>query len=180
MRATDTALSIASVASQVSTIGQARGVLGTVSSTLQQAYSRIPDISSTAGLRDAASARLDVVNNFAQRVYAIWNDDPELQDEEISVVNATKVGICMAQANDALKDIEEAADQDFWDFTQLLTDSLAAAGSIGGHAVQSVTNAIAAGGAAFVTAAWPTLLILGAAGVGVYLFRKQLFATVLP
>jgi hypothetical protein len=180
MASTDTALSIASVAAQVSTIGQARAVLGTVSSTLQDGYTKLPQISTTAGLRDAAQSRLDVVNNFAQRVYAIWNDDPQLQDEEISAVNATKVGICMAQASDALKDIEDAASQEFWNFTDLLNDSLAAAGSLGGNAVQSVTNAIAAGGAAFVTAAWPTLLIVGGVVVGAYLFRKEIFSAVLP
>lgn len=180
MRATDTSLAIAQVAAKVNTIGQARAALGVVSRTLEQAYSRLPDITSIADLREATRGRIDAKNAFAQRVYAIWNDDPELQDEEISAVNATKVGICMAQANDVLKDVEELANEDFWNFTELLREAIENAGRLAGQAIQSITNAIAAGGGAFVAAAWPTLLLVGAGLVGLYLVRDKLADAVTP
>ncbi len=173
MRATDTALAIAGVASQVSTIGQARAVLGTTTATLAQAYSRLGDLTSLAGLRDEARSRLDAINAFAGRVYSIWNDDPDLQAEEISTVNATKVGICLAQANDALKDVEELANEDFWNFAELLRESLAAAGKLAGDAIQSITNAVGAGVGAFVTSAWPTLVLVGAGIVALYIVREK-------
>jgi hypothetical protein len=173
MRAKDTALAIAQVASQVNTIGQARAVLGVVSTTLEQAYLRLPDITSIADLRDAVRSRLDQTNAYARRVYATWNDDPDLQDQEISAVNAAKVGAAMAQANDALKDVEELANEDFWDFGQLLRDSLANAGSLAGGAVQSVTNAIAGGVTAFIASAWPTILLVVAGAATVYILRDK-------
>lgn len=173
MRATDTAFAIADVAAKVNTIGQARAVLGTVTATLAKAYGRLDELTNLAGLRDEARSRLDSVNAFAGRVYATWNDDAELQDEEISAVNATKVGICMAQANDVLKDVEELANEDFWNFAELLRESLAAAGGLAGGAIQSVTNSVAAGVSAFVASAWPTLLLLGAGAVALYLVRDK-------
>jgi hypothetical protein len=176
MRASDTSVAIAQVAAKVNTIAQARAALGVVTGTLAQAYSRLDDLTSLAGLRDEARSRLDAVNRFAQRTYAIWTDDPELQEEEISAVNATKVGICLAQANDALKDVEELANEDFWDFAGLLREAIANAAKLAGDAIQSVTNAVAAGGAAFLASAWPTLLLLGAAAVGLYLVRDKVLA----
>lgn len=173
MRAKDTALAIAAVASRVNTIGQARAVLGTVSATLEQAYARLPEVTSVADLRDAARSRLDQVNNYAQRIYAIWTDDPELQDQEISIVNASKVGVCVAQANDALRDVEELANEDFWNFTELLEESLANAGKLAGGAAQSVTNAISGGVSAFVAAAWPTILLVAAGAAAVYFLRDK-------
>jgi len=174
-RDSDNALAIARVAAQVQTIAQARAVLGAVASTLQQAYGRLDELHNVAGQRDEMRSRLDAVNAFAQRTYAIWTDDPDLQDQEISSTNASRVGVCMAQASNALKDVQELAGQDFWNFAEILQDSLAATGAMAGRATQSVTNAIAAGGSAFVTAAWSTILVVAIAG-GIYFFRRPIVA----
>lgn len=192
----DTSLAIAAIAARVNTIGQARAVLGVAANVIGDAYTHLPDIkANTLGVilagpvlgwfestsiddvRAAAKSRLDAANTYAQQVYAIWNSDPDLQDEEISATNATKVGFALARANDVLKDIQNLAQTDYWNFGDLLNDALAQAGQLAGSAVQSVTNAIAAGTAAFVWSSWPTLLLIAGA-VGVYVFRKPIIAAI--
>lgn len=192
MASTDTALSIAGVASRIDTISQARAALGAVASTLQGAYAKAATIGvasgvlhdytplgfvedeSTAEVRAAAASRLDVVNNYAQQLYSIWNDDPQLQDEEISAINAAKVGLCLSQANEALRDIEVAAEEEYWNFTQILTDAINAAIALGVAGIQKLANAAAAAGAAVVHALWPWLLGGVVVVGGLYYFRGHL------
>lgn len=173
-------LAIAKAAAKVTTIGQARAALGVVTSVLRQAYEKIDQVdqigaadivtgfaalkySSVRELRQAARDRLDVVNAYAGRIYAIWTGDADLQDEEISTTNALKVALCCAQANDALENVEQLAHEKLWDLASLLEESVRATGQIAGASVQAVTSAVAAGVGAFVWGAWPTLLVIGVA-----------------
>jgi hypothetical protein len=169
------AIALAAVAAKITTIGDARAALGVVSHTLANAYERLPDITTTADLRDTAREYLDQVNSYAQRIYRIWNDDPDLQDEDISTLNASKVGLCISQANKALSDIENLANTEYWDIAEAIEEVLRTVGHVAGATIQAIGNAVAAGGTALFAAAWPTLLVAGLIA-GVYYFRKPIFA----
>lgn len=88
---------------------QGRAVLGAVAQTLRVAYEQhLPLYAqvSSAGrqLEAAMKSRLDGINNYAQRVYAVIPDD----DMPISDLLRSKVGLTLAQARDAANDIDEA------------------------------------------------------------------------
>ncbi len=169
------ALAIAATAAKISTIGELRAAMGAVTLTLSQAYARLPDIGFIAGERKAATDLLDTVNKSAHLLYAKYNDDADLQDEEISTWNAHLAGQVISQANDALKTVERAANEDLWNVADIVDDALATVGHKAGATVQGVTNAITAGASAFVSAAWPTVL-LGIIVVGVYIYRRPILA----
>ena len=168
------AAQLAAVAAKVTTIGRARMALGKCTELLQAGYAKINQASlwDDDELKGAMRDRLDVVNAYAQGIYAtIGTDDPDLQEEEISAISAGRVGLVIAQTDEALTDIDEAIHENTFDVAATLGLALAIAGDTAGSAVQSVTNAVAAGGAAFVAAAWPTLL-MGAAAVGLYFWFR--------
>lgn len=169
------AFELAATASKITTIGQVRAAMGAVSATLAQGYPYLDQISWIAGEKDAARALLDTVNTSAQKLYAIYNDDPELQDEEISTWHATVAGQIISEANDALKTVEQAAKQDLWDIASIVDDALANVGQAAGQTIQKVTNSVAAGAAAFAFAAWPTILIIAGLGLA-YLYRGKIAA----
>jgi hypothetical protein len=174
MSADDTSATIAAVAADVHTVGQARATLGRTSELLADAYTRLPDITG-ADNRDAARELLDQANDYAQRVYGeLPNADA---DQAIDATTALRVGGAFGTTRRALRRVEEAADQTYWDYAGALRDTLTMAGSAAGDAVQSVTNAVAAGGAAFLASAWPTVLLIGAA-VALYIFGPRLLARV--
>lgn len=166
-------IALASVAAKIDTIAQVRAAMGAVTVTLAEGYSKLDEITSIAGVKDAARSLLDTVNKSAGILYNIYNDDPDLQDEEISTYHAHIAGVIISEANDALTSVEKAADFSFWDIAAIVDQALATVGAAVGSTLQGITNAIAAGGSAFFTAAWPTLAIIGAAlAVGLYLYHK--------
>ena len=175
-------LKLAAVAARITTIGQVRAAMGAVTLTLSRGYAQLDELTSIAGVRDDARNLLDTVNKSAQILYGIYNDDPDLQAEEITTAHAASAGKIIAEANDALKLVENVAGQNLFDIGQIVSDSLdqikaetSAVGDAAGATLQGATNAITAGVSAFVWAAWPTLLIVGAVGVA-YFYRARLAA----
>jgi hypothetical protein len=168
----DNAATIAAVAASIQTVGQARAALGAASDLLKQAYEKLPVISTTADLRQAASDRLDVVNAYASGIYAILPADDASQGNQIDTLTANRVGLALAQSQDALKDIEDTANLEIWNIRAILTDAISTAATWTGGGIQAVTNAVAAGGSAFVASAWPTLLIVGVVLAGLLLLRS--------
>jgi hypothetical protein len=176
------ALKLAAVASRITTIGQVRAAMGAVTLTLSQGYAKLDELTTIADVQSSARALLDVVNKSASILYGIYNDDPDLQDEEITAAHAASAGRIMAEGNDALKVIEDATKQNLFDIGQVVSDALdaikdeaVAVGNAVGATVQGLTNAAAAGLSAFAWAAWPTLLVVGALGVA-YVYRARLVA----
>ena len=167
------ALSIAATAAKIQTIADIRAAMGAVTLTLSQAYARLDDISWIAGEKKAATDLIDTVNKSAQLLYAKYNDDPDLQDEDISAWNAHLAGQVIAQANDALTTVENAANENLWDISSIVDDALVTVGHKVGTTIQGVTNAIAGGASAFLSAAWPTVLLV-AGGVILYVYRKPI------
>jgi hypothetical protein len=158
--ADDTSATIAAVAAEVHTVGEARATLGATTTMLADAYGRLGDITG-ADNRDAARELLDQANDYAARVYAELPSDN--LGQAIDATTALRVGGAFGTARRALRRVEDAADTVYWDYVGALHEALAAAGGAAGDAVQSVTNAVAAGGAAFIASAWPTLLLVGGA-----------------
>lgn len=161
---------LAAVAAKVTTIGAVRAAMGAVTLTLSQGYAQLDQISTIAGEKDAARSLLDTVNKSAQILYGIYNDDPDLQDEDISTGHAVSAAHIIYEANDALKSIEQAAGENLWDIATIVDNALSLIGAKVGSTIQGVTNAVAAGATAFAFAAWPTLLLLAAAGA-IYVYR---------
>ncbi len=169
----DNAITIAQVAASVQTVGQARAVLGKISELLREAYAKLEDVTNIEGVRDAARSRIDVVNAYAGGIYAVMPSDQASQDLPLDANQARRVGLAMAQAQDALKDTEEAAGLEVWDVSAILSETVASVGGTVGGGLSSVTNSIAAGGAAFVSAAWPVVIValVLVGGYAVYRFR---------
>jgi hypothetical protein len=160
MGASDNELSIARVAASVQTVGQGRAVLGAATGLLRQAYEKLDSITSVEGVRDQARNNLDIVNAYAGGIYALLPSDDARQGDALTTKQAQQIGLSLRQSQDALKDIEEAAGFDFWDVKEVLSNAVASvAGNVGAGA-QAVTNALAAGGSALFSSAWP--LALGA------------------
>lgn len=169
------AIALAAAAAKIDTAAQLRAAMGAVATTLSQGYARLNEISSIAGENDAARSLLDTVNKSATILYQIYPDDPDLQDEEISTWHAHSAAVVISEANDALKAVEDAANQNLWDIAAIVTQALELVGGAVGSGLQAVTNAVVAGGSAFVAAAWPTLLIVGGLVVA-YVWRGPLLA----
>lgn len=169
-------IQLAQVASKITTIGQVRAAMGAVTLTLSQGYAALDNVTSVAGVQDAARSLLDIVNSSATQLYNIYNDDPDLQDEEISTWHAIIAGRIVSEANDALKSVEEATGVHF-DVATLVSQGLANVGTAVGTGIQSVTNAVAAGATAFAFAAWPTILVVGGV-VAIYFFRKPILRVI--
>lgn len=183
-----TALELATAAAQIDTVAQLRAAMGAVTQTLQQGYQElsifgpatsVPNL--VEGTSAAAKSLLDTVNASAQALYNIYTDEADLQDEEISTYHAHMAGVVISEANDALASVEQAIGSNFSNVAQAVSDALTAigqiAGKIAGTTLQSATNAIAAGASAFVTAAWPTLVVVGVAVIA-YVFRRPLVAAI--
>lgn len=168
------AIDLAAAASKITTIGAVRAAMGAVTTTLAQGYVQLASITTVEGVRDAATSLLNTVNASATALYNIYNDDPDLQDEEISTWHAHLAAVVLDEANDALKSVEAAANLNLWDIAAIVEQALVLVGAAIGSGLQSVTNAVVAGASAFVWASWPTLLLVGA-GVGLYVFRNKIF-----
>ena len=98
----------AQLLARMQTNRQARAVLGAIAQTLRVAYEqRLPLYAQigSAGQQLAAAmrSRLDTVNSYAQRVYAVVPDD----DAPVSDLLRNKVGLTFAQARDAAGDIDQ-------------------------------------------------------------------------
>jgi hypothetical protein len=175
------ALALAAASAKITNVGELRAAMGAVSQTLAQGYPYLDSISWIAGEKAAARSLLDTVNKSAQLLYAIVaGAEQDLWDQDISTSHALLAGQVVAQANDALKSVEEAAAQNLWDIATIVSAAidevraiLSAAGAAAGKTVQGVVNAVGAGAASFAFAAWPTLLIAAAFGVA-YLYRGKI------
>lgn len=169
------AFELAATAAKIHTIADVRAAMGAVTLTLSKAYARLDEISTIAGENKAARDLLDTVNKSANLLYHKYGEDPELFDQEISTWNAHLAGQVIAQANDALKTVEAAANEDIWNIASIVDEGLGNAGKWTGMGVQGVTNALSSGLSAFVSAAWPTLVIIGGVAV-LYFYRDRVFA----
>jgi len=167
MASTDTSFSVAGVAADVQTIGQARAVLGVVAGIVQDAYAELDASEVGRDLKSSLHNLLDVVNADAQRLYAIYaGATPDLFDQEISISNAAQIGVNLEYARSALAQVEAAVGIP-WDFTGQLKTALAGAGAIAQTGASGIARAAAAAGAGLAAAFWPYLLVL-AVGVFVY------------
>jgi hypothetical protein len=180
------AAQIAAVAAKVTTIGTARAAMRRCIDLLEEAKAKVADAhfydesfdARQDDLKQALTARLEVVRAYAAGHLATGvykTTDPDLQEEEISVPNAARVGIIMAQTADALIDVEDSLRENVWDFPALLSDTVVEAARQAGEAVQGVAGAAvkaaAAAASAFVAAAWRTIAVVGVA-VGVYVWFR--------
>lgn len=173
MSKNDTTFSIALLAAKVQTVGQARAVLGKVSELLRDGYEKVDSVTSLAGLRDEYRRQLDIVNAYAQGVYAVFaGATPDLFDEEISYQNAARTGLAMERARKLLTDIETDADTSWWDITEILRAALEAAGKAIALTLETAAKAAAAAGPALIAGLWPLLLVAGLVIYVVY-FRKR-------
>lgn len=168
MAATDTKVAIAKVAAQVQTIGQARAVLGETTRILREGYARLDEITSLADLRATARSYLDQVNAYAQRIYSTWNDDPDLQDEDISLVNITRVATCLEQARIAVREVEAIAETDYWDFVGALTEVLKRVTKEVVKLIPATTGFLAA----MLAGLWP-IIILGIIGLVAFAWARK-------
>ncbi len=178
MATTDTPARVAAAAAKVKTVGQARAALGVVADVLRIAYAHAGDVSSMGGAAEAATSRLDVVNNYAQRIYGALPAEGD-QAAAISPLQAAQVGLVIGQAQRALKDIDEAVEGTAWNLVDLLTQAIAAAAKLAGQAIQGATNAAAGGLFAFLRAAWPTVLIAAVVVLGLLWLRGRVARKVL-
>jgi hypothetical protein len=177
------AINLAAASAKITNVGELRAAMGAVSQTLAQGYPYLDSISWIAGEKDAARGLLDTVNTSAQKLYAIVaGADQDLWDQDISTTHAVLAGQVVAQANDALKTVEDAAKENLWDIASIVSDAidavralLVAAGTAVGKTLQQLVNGVGAGAAAFAFAAWPTLLLVGA-GVLIYVNREKILA----
>ena len=170
MSTADTKLAIAKIASSVQTIGQARAALGATTRVLSEGYAKLDELTSVADVRDTARSLLDSNNAYAARIYSTWNDDPDLQDQEISVLKCTQVATCLEQARSNVRLIEDIASQDLWSFASILSEAIAAAVGLGkdvGNGLTQLIKVPLAFGAGMLQGLWPVLLL---AGFGVVIF----------
>jgi hypothetical protein len=180
MAKSDNAATIAAVAAKVQTVGQARAALGKAADLLREGYTRIDAVGAGVvhdytplgfledkiggidELKAACRDRLDVVNAYAGGIYATLSAADAAQAQLLEFAQSQRTALALAQAQGALKDVEDAAAEDYWDIAQLLTDAIVAAAAYAGQAIQAITNAAGRAALAFGFAAWPTLLIVGA------------------
>ncbi len=160
MASTDTKLAIAKIASSVQTIGQARAALGATTRVLSDGYAKLDSLTSVAGVRDSARSLLDQNNAYAARIYATWNDDPELQDEDISILKCTQVAACLEMARSNVRLIEDIAKEDLWSFASILEEAIKAVAAAGNGLAQIIKIPLAFG-AGMLQGLWPILLVVG-------------------
>ena len=176
MAKSDSPFAIATLAAKVQTVGQARVVLGRAAELLQDGYTKLPDIPNIAGLADESKRQLDLSNAYAQSIYAIYSGaTPDLFDEEISFQNAARVGLALERARQTLRNIEDAADTEWWDILGALEAALDSVQKALVWTASTVANVVAAAGAPLLSAFWPYLLLAGGAYV-VYLNRSPILA----
>ena len=181
--ATAGALDLASLASRIQTVAHARAVLGRVTELLREAYERLDAIPTAEGLRDASRDLLDTVNRYAGRIYdEIGTDDPELQTEEISAFNASRVALALHQSNKALQQIEENANTTYWDFVGAMAEVLdrvdTTIRTVPGKITGSLGAAASGALSAFFFATWPWLLAGGVAVGAAFYWRGRLLQAV--
>lgn len=182
MSASDTKLAVASVASGIQSIGQARAALGVVTQVLQDGYAQLDRLTSLADVRDTARSLLDSNNAYAAKIYATWTDEPDLQDEEISLLKSTQVATCLEQARSNVRLIEDIAAEDIWNFVQLLQSALREAVGIAETAGTVLASAIRvplAFGAALLAGLWPIVLLVGFAAVIFFWARGRIIKEIL-
>lgn len=185
-------LELANAASKIQTVADVRAAMGAVSQVLKSGYDALSFFGASTsvpnlveGTRAAAFSLLDTVNKSAQSLYNIYTDDPDLQDEEISAWHAIVAGKIIAQANDAVKSVEEATGTNLGNIAQVVNDAIDAeakilktvgegVGSATGKVAQSITNAAGAAVSALWWAAWPTILTV-TGGFILYVNRDKVF-----
>jgi hypothetical protein len=180
-----TALALAEAAAKISNVGQMRAAMGAVTTTLSQGYAQLDSLTSVYGIQDTAKQLLDTVNTSANLLYNKYPDPalaagaagPSGDLQSLSLWDAHIAGQIVSEANDALKTVEQINGQNLFDIAAIVTSAVQTVGTTVGGGLQAVTNAVASGASAFVSAAWPTILIVGALA-GVYIFRRQVIAAI--
>lgn len=160
MAKTDTMAAIAAIAIQVQTVGQARAVLGKATELLANGYARLGDL--PGDVAEAAQDLLDGSNAYAGGIYAMLPTADAAQGQQLAAAMAGRVGAALETSRKALRQVEEDADADYWDFLGALQEVLQAVGGAAGDAVQGVVNAAAAGAGAFIKNSWGALILIGA------------------
>lgn len=168
MASSDNAATIAAVADKVRTVGQARVALGNLTRLLQQAYAKTDDADlwDESELKDSIRGRLDVVNNYAQKIYGTLPSDDASQGDPVPAATAPKIGLVLAQAQEACKDIEKALKENQFDIAGTILEGLHLAAETAGHVADKATKGLLAAIFAFVRSAWlPIVIALGVVAV---------------
>lgn len=169
MAASDNSATIAAVANRVRTVGQARVVLGNVATVLQSAYGKLEgahfaDESNDArrdDLAQATRARLDGINRYATKVYASLSAADEDQGLPVGAHAAAQVGLVLAQAQEACKDIETVLGENQWDLAGAFLEGVKFAAETAGKAADKAAKGALAALCAFIRSAWLSLTIVG-------------------
>jgi hypothetical protein len=183
MAKSDTALTIAKVSARIKTVGQARACIGKATDLLSEGYDKLPDTPSGTVLgffagagdsddvRKAAQSLLDQANAYCKKIYDKLPSDDDSQTNVVDVLTAGQVGAALATSQSALKSVEQAAAEDYWDFFAALTEVLEAVGEAAGHVIAKTAAAAGAGLGALIKAAWWVFLIL-ALVIGLLLYLR--------
>jgi hypothetical protein len=177
MADTDTTTSIAGVAASIRNVAEGRAALGKASELLQDGYSRLgllPDsLFDSADVRAAGLSLLDSTNNYAQKVYAEVNyEGPDIGAQALDTVQALKVGGVLEMSRKALRRVEEAAKETYWDFTAALKEVIQAVAEGAKVTIETVAKGAMAASSALLVGFWPWLLVL--ALVGLVLWKSGL------
>ena len=174
------AAALASAVSSVRTDADARAVLGVIAGDLADAYTLLPQISESQGLRAQALSYLNTVNAYAQEIYAkVPNDDADL-----STSNSARLGLLASQTDEALTNIDEAVGVSHFDLASSIKNAVGeigggiadvaeGVGDVAGRAAAAPFQGLVAGLASFMYAARVFLFVAGGIGL-VYLFRRPL------
>jgi hypothetical protein len=115
----------------IQTVPAAQVALGKTAEILRQGYDLLPNIKTTAGLRDQTRSTLDQANNYAQRVYR------ELPSGALDATSQAKVIEAVQEAQSALTLVEEA--------TQVRLDLIAGIAEALGHTTSVLGRIVGAG-----------------------------------
>lgn len=162
MARSDNAATIAAVAAKCKTVGAARAALGNVSRLLGGAYAITDEASlwDESELKDAIRGRLDTVNRGAQRLYATLPTADAAQPEPVTAEQAAKLGLVLAQAQEAVKDVEKAIAENRFDIAGTILEGIELAAETAGKAADKASKGALAALFAFVRSAWLTLTIV--------------------
>lgn len=162
---------VATIAAQISTVGEGRAVLGEAARLLSQGYDRLGDI--PAGFTDESSAResarslLDQANDYAQRIY---NSIPPVNlDTSLDPTLKNQVAAALQSALRALSTVETVADETYWDFGASLSQVLSGVGSAAGSVTSPISSGILSLVWTAIKGAWP-LLVVG--GILIYVYGR--------
>jgi hypothetical protein len=166
------------IADGIKTNRQARQVMGLVAEMLRRGYEEVPIIDSgfvgsavdffsgsTTELRAHANSLLDVVNAYAQGIFAFIPDNDEPLNEDFR----GRIALSIQQAQDAVKSINEVSAKLAVDFT----DEMAAAVlPLVNRIVDKVAELPKKLSQGILASIWPLLLVAGIVLVIMWRVRK--------